>query len=179
MPLLNPDIESACTALQNLSTLASSQNGALKVRTECLQTVIKNLLLAEFQLSGRIIACNVASAKAAAHERNAKQRLKPNAFGTIRKNAARELQNRASAFRNQADKLLAACRAELLAQLREADIVTDDFQKLREHRVARPSEEWLDPSPHGGFEEESSTPHFQTNHWWPFAIASLRKGDLK
>jgi hypothetical protein len=136
LPLVNPDIESARIALQNLSTLASSQNGALKVRTERLHTMIKNLFLAEFQLSGQIIAYNVATAKAAAHERHAKQWLKPNAFGTIRKTAARESQDRASAVRNQADKQLAACRAELLTQLREADIVTDDFHKLREHRVA-------------------------------------------
>lgn len=136
LPLINPDIENARIALQNLSTLASSQNGAMKVRTERLHTVIKNLFLAEFQLSGQIIACNVAAAKAAAHERHAKQWLKPNAFGTIRKYAARDSQDRALAVRNQADKQLAACRAELLAQLREADIVTDDFHKLRQHRVA-------------------------------------------
>jgi hypothetical protein len=37
---------------------------------------------------------------------------------------------------DQVDKQLAACRAEMLVQLRETDIVTDDFHKLREQRVA-------------------------------------------
>lgn len=134
-PLINPDIEGARSALQNLATLASHQNGALKIRTERLQTVIKNLFIAEFQLSRQIIAYNVAAAKAATHERHAKQWLKPNAFGTIRKDAARDSQDRALAVRSQADQQLAACRAQLLTQLREADIVSDDFRKLHEHRV--------------------------------------------
>lgn len=135
-PLLNPDIEGARYTMRNLSILASRQNGAVKIRTERLQSVIKNLFLAEFHLSRQIIAYNAAAAKAATHERNAKQWLKPNAFGTIRKDAARDSQDRASALRSQAEYQLAACRAELLAQLSEADIVTEDFHKLREHRVA-------------------------------------------
>jgi len=135
-PLLSYDIEGARVALQNLAILASSQNGAIKVRTQRLHTVIKNLFLAESQLCKQIITSNAAAAKAEEHERRAKQWLKPNAFGTIQKDAARDSQARASALRSQADQQLTACRAELLAQLREADIVTLDFHNLLEHRVA-------------------------------------------
>lgn len=134
-PLLSYDIEGAHVALQNLAMVASRQNGAIKVRTQRLHTVIKNLFLAEAQLSKQIIASNEAATKATQHERRATQWLKPNAFGTIQKDAARDSQVRASVLRSQADQQLAACRAELLAQLREADIVTLDFHNLLEHRV--------------------------------------------
>jgi hypothetical protein len=70
------------------------------------------------------------------HERHAKLRLKPNGFGTIRKDDARDSQERALAVRSQANQQLAACRAQLLTQLHEASIVADDFRKLHEHRVA-------------------------------------------
>ncbi len=135
-PLLSYDIEGARIALEHLAILASRQNGAMKVRTERLHKVIKNLFLAELQLSKQIVASNAAAVKATEHERRATQWLKPNAFGTIQKDAARDSQNRAAALRNQADQQLAACRAELLNQLHEADIVTEDFLNIREHRVA-------------------------------------------
>lgn len=135
-PLQCPDIEGARFALRNLSDLAASQNGALKVRTERLQRAIRNLFLAEIQLARQIIAGNAAEVKAAAHERHARQWLKPNAFGTIRKDAARESHTKAAEIRSLAEDQLAASRDALMEQLRQADIVTDDFHKLREHRVA-------------------------------------------
>jgi hypothetical protein len=135
-PLQNPDIEGARFALENLSILAASQIGADKVRTERLQGVIRNLFLAEIQLTRQIIASNAAAVKAAAHERHAAQWLQPNAFGTIRKDAARESHAKAVEIRDLASDQLAASRAALIKQLHEADIVTDDFHKLREHRVA-------------------------------------------
>lgn len=135
-PLINPEIEGARITLQNLSTLAARQNGIIKVRTERLHSVIKNLFIAEFQLSRQTIAFNAAAAQAAAHERHAKHWLKPNGFGTIRKDAARDSQERAMAVRSQANQQLAACHEQLLTQLHEAAIVSDDFRKLHEHRVA-------------------------------------------
>jgi hypothetical protein len=135
-PLQSPDVDGASFALRNLSNLAASQNGALKVRTERLQRAIRNLFLAEVQLARQIIAGNAAEVKAAAHERHAGQWLKPNVFGTIRKDAARESHAKAIEIRSLAADQLAASREALIAQLREADIVTDDFHKLREHRVA-------------------------------------------
>lgn len=135
-PLLNSDIEGARMALKNLSALAASQNGAPKVRTERLYLVIRNLFLAEFRLSRQILASTAAEGKAAAHERHAKQWLKPNAFGTIRTDAARESHANALEIRSRAAEQLETSRAELLAQLHEADVVTGDFHKLREHRTA-------------------------------------------
>lgn len=135
-PLQNPDIEGARFVLENLSILAASQIGAQKVRTERLQQVIRNLFLAEIQLSRQIIASHAAETKAAAHERHAAQWLQPNAFGTIRKDAARESHAKAVEIRALASEQLAASRDALIKQLHEADIVTDDFHKLREHRVA-------------------------------------------
>jgi hypothetical protein len=135
-PLQSPDVDAASFALRNLSNLAASQNGALKVRTERLQRAIRNLFLAEIQLARQIIAGNAAEVKAAAHERHAKQWLKPNAFGTIRKDAARESHAKAIEIRSLAADQLAASRDALMEQLRQADIVTEDFHKLREHRVA-------------------------------------------
>jgi hypothetical protein len=135
-PLVKPDEEGARRALQNLSTLAAGQTGAPKVRTERLHTVIRNLFLAEFRLSQEMIAATAAEAQATTHDRQAAQWLKPNAFGTERDDAARDSLAKARKLRNNAAESLASRRNGLLEQLREADIVTEDFYKLREHRVA-------------------------------------------
>ena len=135
-PLVKPDAEGARSALQNLSALAAGQTGAPKVRTERLHTVIRNLFRAEFQLSQEMIAATAAEAQAATHDRQAAQWLEPNAFGTERDDAARDSLAKARKLRNNAAKALASSRSGLLEQLREADIVTEDFYKLREHRVA-------------------------------------------
>lgn len=134
-PLLNPGIEGARMALKNLSSLAASQNGAAKVRTERLSTTIRNLFLAEFRLTRQIIASSADAAKAAAHERHARQWLEPNAFGTIREDSARESFTQAAGIRIRSAAQLETCRDGLLAQLHEVDIVTGDFHKLREHRA--------------------------------------------
>jgi hypothetical protein len=135
-PLLNPNIEGARMALSNLSFLAAGQTGMAKVRTERLHAVIRNLFLAEFRLSRQIIAHTAAMAGAATHERYAAEALKPNAFGTVRTDMARESQAMAEEIKSRSSQLLDACRAELLNQLREADIVSDDLYQLREHRAA-------------------------------------------
>ncbi len=135
-PLLNSNIEGARMALSNLAFLAARQTGTAKVRTERLHAVIRNLFLAEFRLSRQIISHTAAMADAATHERYAVEALKPNAFGTIRTDMARESQAKAEEIKSRAAQQLDACRAELLNQLREADIVSDDLYQLREHRAA-------------------------------------------
>jgi hypothetical protein len=135
-PLLNPEIDGARMALENLSALAASQNGAAKVRTQRLATAIRNLFLAEFRLSRQIISSKADVAKAAAHERHARQWLKPNVFGTIREDSALESFITAAEIRTRSATQLEVCQSRLLAQLQEADIVTGDFHKLREHRAA-------------------------------------------
>lgn len=135
-PLLNSNIEGARMALSNLAFLAARQTGTAKVRTERLHAVIRKLFLAEFRLSRQIIARTAAMADAAIHERYAAEALKPNPFGTVRTDMARESRAKAEEIKSRASDELDACRAELLSQLRESDIVTDDLYQLREHRAA-------------------------------------------
>jgi hypothetical protein len=135
-PLCNPDTEGARMALGNLASLADGQTGAAKVRTLRVHAVIRNLFLAEYRLSTQIIASAASMAAAATHERHATQWLKPNAFGTVRADEARESLAKADEIKSRSSRQLDACRAELLNQLREADIVTGDLYQLREHRAA-------------------------------------------
>lgn len=135
-PLSNPNAEGARMALGNLSFLAEGQTGAGKVRTQRLHAVIRNLFLAEYRLSGERVASAAAKAEAAAHERRAAEWLKPNGFGTVRADEAKVSLAKAREIKSRSSQQLDACRAELLNQLRESDIVTDDLYQLREHRAA-------------------------------------------
>jgi hypothetical protein len=135
-PLLTPDIESARPTLRNLTLLASSQTGATKVRTERLHTAIHNLFTAEFRLSRGEVTATARHVEAAAHDRRAREWLKPNAFGTQRRDAARASHAMAMQIRHQAARELDAHRSELLASLEQADGLAEDFHRLGEHRVA-------------------------------------------
>jgi hypothetical protein len=135
-PLIHPTLDGARETMKNLTTLAAGQKGATKVRTERLHTAIRNLFLAEFRLSQQITARAAANSEAAKHDQNARQWLKPNSFGKISKEAARESHAKAEEIRKRASSSVEAGRADLLVQLQEADIVAGDFYKLREHRVA-------------------------------------------
>lgn len=135
-PLYNPNTEGARMALGNLSYLADSQTGAAKVRTQRLHAVIRNLFLAEYRLSRERVAVAAAKAEAAAHERRAAQWLKPNGFGTVRTDEARESRAMAEEIKSHSSQQLDARRGELLNQLSEADILTNDLYQLGEHRAA-------------------------------------------
>lgn len=135
-PLANPTVEGAKMALDQLSALAKSQQGSQKVRTERLHLAIKNLFLAEVHHSRQIFANAAAESDAAMQERHAKQYLKPNAFGTIRAEHASESKLKALEIRNRAADDLEASRAGLIERLQDADLVCEDFHKLREQRVA-------------------------------------------
>ena len=134
-PLINHDIESARMALQNLTSLASSQTGAAKVRTERVQTVIRNLFVAEYRLARQVFFNSATRAEAVHHERSANQWLTPNAFGTVRTDEARISSAKAEETNRRASQQLQACRTALLDQLHETDVVIGDLYQLREHRA--------------------------------------------
>lgn len=135
-PLWNGDLDAARFAVKNLSLLAARQTGAPKVRTERLMSAVRNLFLAETNLTNQIIARVGEAHEAAKHDSNAKKWLIPNAFGTIQKEASQDSIRKAAEIRQQSADALAARRRELREQLREIETVGADFQKLREQRVA-------------------------------------------
>ena len=135
-PLWNGDLDAARFAVKNLSSLASGQTGMLKVRTERLRTVIRNLFLVESRLTDQIIAGTAEASAAAIHDKNAADWRKPNGFGNTTEDAARESSRKAVEIRQRSAEELASCKQELLDQIRESDILTSDFHKLREDRVA-------------------------------------------
>ena len=122
--------------MKNLKSLSASQTGAAKVRTERVHTVIRNLFLAEHRYAQQIFSNSAATAEATRHERTAKQWLKPNAFGTVRTDEARESLAKAEETNRRASQQLQTCRAALLDQLHETDVVICDLYQLREHRAA-------------------------------------------
>lgn len=135
-PLGNGDLDGTRLAIGNLSDLAARQTGAARVRTERLLKAVQNLSGAEQRLADRRIAATASEVDAATHDRNAKEWLKPNAFGTVNHEGVRDSREKASRLREQAQQDIEQARRDLLDQLREADTVTVDFHALREHRVA-------------------------------------------
>lgn len=134
-PLWTGDPQGARFALANLTSLASRQTGAAKIRTERLATAVRNLYHAESRVTRQLMACSRDNVEAATLERKARIWLKPNAFGTVHTNVASEARDKATRLRERSADKLASRRRELLDQLREVEIVTGDFEKLREHRV--------------------------------------------
>ncbi|MGL4398280.1 MAG: hypothetical protein ACRCXD_00295 [Luteolibacter sp.] len=135
-PLWNGDLESAKFAVQNLTTLASGQSGVPKVRTERLLSTVRNLFLAEARVTHRIIASAAETQAAAAHDKNARDWLIPNSFGTTHPETGRDSHRKAEEIRQKSASEIAARKQELLEQLREMETVAQDFLKLREQRVA-------------------------------------------
>jgi hypothetical protein len=135
-PLRNGDLGGAEFAVKNLSSLASQQIGAPKVRTERLLTIVRNLFLAETHLSNQIITSTADAHAAAIQEKNAADWRKPNAFGTVTQDAARDSSRKAAQIRQHSSDELASRKQELLDQIREAQVVVGDFKKLGEQRVA-------------------------------------------
>lgn len=135
-PLANSDLEGAKSSVNNLGSLASHQTGAAKVRTERLQIAIRNLFIAESRYRQQVIARAGGNHEAALHDKNAKEWLKPNAFGTVSEEAVVDSRDRAREIRKRTAEDMAAARQMLLDQLHEMDVVTGDFHHLREHRVA-------------------------------------------
>ena len=135
-PLISRDLEGAGNVIKNLSSLAATQNGALKVRTQRLHNTIRNVFRAEFLLSRQIFTNATARSEASAHDRHAIERMKPNGFGTIRKDEAQKSRKKALKIRNDAAQQLEIRRAALLHQLRDAETIITDFYQLGELRVA-------------------------------------------
>lgn len=134
-PLWNGDLAGAKFAVQNLTRLASQQSGAPKVRTERLLASVRNLFLAESRVTQRIIASAAENQAAARHDKNAKEWLTPNGFGTTHPEAARESRAKAAEIRRKSAAGIAACKQELREQLQETETVTHDFIQLREQRA--------------------------------------------
>ena len=136
LPLISCDLEGAREAIKNLSALAATQSGAPKVRTQRLHDAIRNIFVAEVELSRQIFSNAKALSQAAEYDRRANEWMKPNAFGTIHKGEALESRGRALEIRNDVVQKLSSRRIALVNQLREAEIVVMDFSKLGELRVA-------------------------------------------
>ena len=135
-PLISRDLEGARKVLKKLSSLAATQNGAPKVRTQRLHSTIRNVFRAEFLLSRQIFTNAMDLSEASAHDRHATERMKPNGFGTIRKDEAQKSRAKALKIRNDAAQQLEIRRGALLYQLRDAETVITDFHQLGELRVA-------------------------------------------
>lgn len=134
-PLQSGDLRGARFAIYNLSVLEAGRKGAEKVRTERLRLAVRNLFLAEFRISEQILAGTVAAHEAAVHEKNARNWLKPNAFGKINREAARDSRRKAAEVLQLAGKRLDVRKNELREQLRETETVIADFEKLGETGV--------------------------------------------
>ena len=134
-PLQVPDLEHAKLAVDNLTQLASTQAGSSRVKTQRLATAVKNLFIAEYQLMEAVKAGRKSEVEAVCQERMSKEWLKPNAFGRVNADAARELLDKAALIRALAAQRIAEAQQKLLSQLQEVDSVVEDFYKLQEFEV--------------------------------------------
>jgi hypothetical protein len=134
-PLWSGDLEGARFSVKNLTDLATRQTGAPKVRTERLLTVIRNLFVAEEKLTRRIMTSTLEDHQASIQDKNAKDWLKPNGFGTVTYDASRESQAKAAKIRRRSAEGLEQCKQNLRDQLGETETLAADFSKLREKQV--------------------------------------------
>jgi hypothetical protein len=134
-PIQKPDMESAKIAVANLESLSQKQSGTEKIRTERLLKVVKNLFTAEFRLAEQYKAAGQDELKAAHHDKNAKNWLKPNAFGTVNEVASRESAMKATEILQKSRDRILERQTDLLSQLQEVDAVTHDFHKIQEYKV--------------------------------------------
>ncbi|MCP5543981.1 MAG: hypothetical protein H7A49_08750 [Akkermansiaceae bacterium] len=135
-PLAKPDGDEAKRALARLDALAATQHGSPKIRTLRLHATLRNLFAAEDRYSRGKMAATSIAARAAKYERLTKEWMEPNAFGSMREGEARLAASKALDLRNDAGARLAESRNDLLDQLRETDLLAEDFLGNGEHRVA-------------------------------------------
>ncbi len=161
-PLIQPTLDGARKSIANLNRLAATQTGAEKVRTQRLATTIRNLFIAEYQLSRQMADTTVMNQKAAEHERHANTWSEPNAFGTKRDNQAEKSLETARLLRTTAARKLEQSRSNLIAKLKDADLVTADFNKLREYRATRSLAKTVRTIAERQFSPDEFTPEFPT-----------------
>lgn len=135
-PLARPDLEGAKRCIERLNALAANQGGATKVRTLRARDTLRNLFAAENRYGRQKGDSAAIEARAARYERQTTEWLKPNAFGTVREDEARVAAARALDLRNQAAARLEACGCDVREQLRETDLLAEDFYRMGEHRAA-------------------------------------------
>jgi len=135
-PLQRPDLANAKLVLDNLTTLAATQTGAAKVKTERLAVAIKNLFSAEHQILDAMIAGRQFVRKAVGYEQASKEWMKPNAFGRVSEDTAREARSQAEDLRAEAAQRVATAQQQLVRQLQEVNTVVQDFYQLQEFEVA-------------------------------------------
>lgn len=122
-PLHSPDLPSARMVMADLQQLADSKNGAEKVSLLQIATVIRNVFSADFLVASKITGLGKAEADARQQEKIAADWRKPNAFGTINVDAAKDAMTRASQIRKKARTELADAREKLIHELRNADAI--------------------------------------------------------
>ena len=135
VPLQVPDLEHAKWTVENLAQLAATQTGAPRVRTQRLVTVIKNLFTAEYQVGMAAAAGRKSERQARYQEHMSRQWMKPNAFGRVNDDAARESLDTAAKIRALAAQRMAAAQQNFSSQLQEVDSVVRDFHQLKEFEV--------------------------------------------
>ena len=135
-PLVRPDLASAKMVIENLKQLAESKSGAEKVAAEQLCSVVRNMFTSEFLVTTKMKALEKSEADAKQQEKLAEQWMKPNAFGTVNKDAARAARDRAREIRKNARRELAEARDTLRNHLRNADQSVMIYVKRNDANVA-------------------------------------------
>jgi len=135
-PLHTPDLASARLAIDNLTKLAATQTGAIKVGTERLANAIKNLFTAEFQVLEAVKARNESEIEAAKLDRVSQEWLQPNQWGRVNTDASRAAADKATALRSKAAQRVTDARQKLAGQLRETESLIEDFNKNEDSEVA-------------------------------------------
>lgn len=134
-PLIKPDVNSAKMVLANLQQLAERSSGAEKVAMLQVAAVIRNVFTAEFQVSVKLKAKQNAEVAAKHQRKVAADWLKPNAFGTVNKDAAKAAYAKAEEMEKHAMAELNDARDELIRQLSDADASILIYHKRNDYHV--------------------------------------------
>lgn len=134
-PLIKPDVDSARMVLANLQQLVERSSGAEKVAMLQVASVIRNVFTAEFQVGAKLKARENAETAAKHQRRVAAEWLKPNAFGTVNRDAARAAFAKAEEIMKNAKAELNDAREQLIRQLRDADASILIYHKRNDYHV--------------------------------------------
>lgn len=134
-PLIRPDVNSAKMVLTSLQQLSERSSGAEKVAMLQVAAVIRNVITAEFLVNTKVKGRNDADIAAKHQRKLAADWLKPNAFGTVNRDAAKAAFARAEEIKKNATAELNEAYDHLVRQLRDADASILIYHKRNDYHV--------------------------------------------
>jgi hypothetical protein len=131
-------LSSAIQAVENLTGIATTQTGSSRQFVVDLANLVKNLYRGEHQLQQLVTNVGETDKRAAEKEKKAQQWLRPNAFGSIRKDLYINDMKNAALMRQQARDAINTARSSLAYTLRLTDEALKNWEVSDKAEVCPP-----------------------------------------